>query len=252
MRRGRRKFRRAERLRCELICPEKVSPCASDQSQRGRGRWRSPARGLAPPSREERPLPEARRLALRLLRASQGAVKTAGGRGMTWAGAKHSTLRLPSITFQTLDIRVFPIPCPPHCPPTVCSIYGIEGLRTVSFFLVAFTVPQRQGQGFTQNMFITLPTSREPPRCALQTLRVQRASDLANVRPARRKAFWHSFRAHPSSPAYDEFRFSLPSSVPFTQGHSPKTRPPRKAVLTGQARALRISSRHHIWLILRV
>lgn len=83
--------------------------------------------------------------------------------------------------------------------------------------------------------------------CASRGRLTQPTSDLRDKKP-----FGIHSRAHPSSPAYDEFRSSLPSSVPFTQGHSPKTRPPRKAVLTGQARALRMSSRHHIWLILRV
>lgn len=38
-------------------------------------------------------------------------------------------------------------------------------------------------------------------------------------------------------------------SLAFTHSHSPKGQPPRKAILTRQARALRTSSSPHTWLV---
>lgn len=110
MGRGRREFRSAARLGCELICPGKASPGAADQSRRGRGGRRSRARGLAPPSREGRERYPARSPVTpapspRLTRACEAR----GGRWMTVQNTAHSA-SLPSHSKRwALGFSQFPV-----------------------------------------------------------------------------------------------------------------------------------------------
>lgn len=98
----------------------------------------------------------------------------------------------------------------------------------------------------THNVSGTLSASQEPVRCALSA-----------PRPSQRLTCTTKGRQQPSSSttvltSLGRIQISPTRSLPFTQGHSPKARPPQKAVLTWLARALRMSTKYRAWLILRV